>query len=135
MVQLVIKIDTLLPQHKPLSKYEDYILLEFQGSLQYDPDLNLQGRELGNIKEFNEKEMSVVIGNHKLYGKLVELEKPLAIIRKETVNEKSNEDDMMDTDEDQKGKDYQLTTIIRRKILFNKRPDLITTGSYHNNSF
>jgi len=79
--------------------------------------------------------MSIVIGNHKLYGKLVELEKPLAIIRKESTLLNSNEDDMMDTDDNQKGKDYQLTTIIRRKILFNKRPDLITTGSYHNSRF
>jgi len=54
MVQLVIKTETLLPQHNPLSKFEDYILLEFQGSLQFDPDLDLQGKELGNIAEFNE---------------------------------------------------------------------------------
>jgi len=54
MVQLVIKTKKLLPQHKPLSKYEDYILLEFQGSLQFNPDLDLQGKELGTITEFNE---------------------------------------------------------------------------------
>ncbi|ORX57679.1 hypothetical protein BCR36DRAFT_402120 [Piromyces finnis] len=132
MVQLVIKTEQLLPQHKPLSKFEDYILLEFQGSLQFNSELNIQGKELGNITEFNEKEMSIVIGNHKLYGTLVELEKPLAIIRKEST---LNEEDMMDTDDNDKGKDYQLTTIIRRKILFNKRPDLITTGSYHNSMF
>jgi len=54
MVQLIIKTDSLLPQHKPLSKFEDYILLEFQGSLQFNPDLNLQGKELGKITQFNE---------------------------------------------------------------------------------
>jgi len=54
MVQLIIKTEQLLPQHKPLSKYEDYILLEFQGSLQFNPDLDLQGKELGTITEFNE---------------------------------------------------------------------------------
>jgi len=75
--------------------------------------------------------MSIIIGNHKLYGQLVELEKPLAIIMKE----KSPETDMMETVDEIKRKDYQLTTIIRRKLLFNKRPDLITTGSYHNSSF
>jgi len=78
--------------------------------------------------------MSIIIGNHKLYGQLVELEKPFAIIRKDS--SLPGKEDMMDTDDDgQKGKDYQLTTIIRRKILFNKRPDLITTGSYHNSMF
>eukprot|EP00833_Pecoramyces_ruminatium_P008171 jgi/Orpsp1_1/1182203/evm.model.c7180000080316.1 len=132
MVQLIIRTDSILSQHKPLSKFEDYILLEFQGSLQFNPDLDLQGKELGTVTEFNEKEMSIIIGNHKLYGKLVELDKPLAIIRKDSTLTKM--EDMMDID-DQKGKDYHLTTIIRRKILFNKRPDLITTGSYHNSMF
>jgi len=79
--------------------------------------------------------MSIIIGNHKLYGQLVELEKPLAIIRKESSLELDDADMMETDDEIKRNKNYQLTTIIRRKLLFNKRPDLITTGSYHNSSF
>ncbi|CAF1455458.1 unnamed protein product [Adineta ricciae] len=87
----------------------ELLLIELQGNLEYAAGKqSLSGERLGFLF-FTQNDMPVcVIGQHVLDGKMVELEKPLFVMRKQ------QEDGANNTS-------YQVEYVIKRKLLFHKR--------------
>ncbi|KAI8341079.1 Ctf8-domain-containing protein [Chlamydoabsidia padenii] len=99
----------------------DLILLEFQGSFQGTSD-SVKGIKIGEIHV--EKDSAyVLIGHHRIEGVRKKLTKPLAVIHKQ-----GQHIDAMDLDQ-QGATEYNVTTIIREKIIFTNRPRLIVKES------
>ena len=72
----------------------------------------------------------IILGHHVLYGKVVPLEKPIVLLKKvvskvptftdETDERMEETDDKIEPHKTQT--EYLVSAVIKRKILFNKRP-------------
>ena len=65
----------------------------------------------------------MIIGHHILYGKIIELEKPLVAIEKQEVGKELDHEEMMDVDEHLEMKtEYRVKSVIKKKLIFKTRP-------------
>ena len=74
----------------------------------------------------------MIIGHHILYGKVIDLEKPLVAIEKVEVGKELNQeaDEMMDMDEHLEMKtEFRVKSIIKKKLIFKTRPKPIIVMS------
>ena len=74
----------------------------------------------------------MIIGHHILYGKMIDLEKPLVAIEKVEVGKELNQeaDEMMDMDEHLEMKrEFRVNSIIKKKLVFKTRPKPIIVMS------
>lgn len=87
-------------------------LIEMQGDLEsrLGSNVDVSGKFIGDLHYSKDKNSTpiLIIGHHILYGKIVQLDKPLAVMKKVRTNEDQTE--------------YQVDTIIRSKLLFKARP-------------
>ncbi|ESO82659.1 hypothetical protein LOTGIDRAFT_155672 [Lottia gigantea] len=114
MVQLYVQIpgDT--------TNCPEWAIIDLQGDLETRHPVPLSGKFIGDL-HFTKKDAPVfIIGHHILYGKIVELEKPFAVLKKMISTDESN--DNMDTDCDKDNNHYEVEALIRKKILFKTRP-------------
>ncbi|KAI9164217.1 hypothetical protein H9P43_008034 [Blastocladiella emersonii ATCC 22665] len=75
-----------LPLHQ--DRPHDLVLIELQGVLECDGDA-FAGQTLGRIGFADDSETespTLIIGNHRLEGKVVKLKKPLAVIKRAGAN-------------------------------------------------
>jgi chromosome transmission fidelity protein 8 len=64
-----------------------------------------------------------MIGHHQLEGKFATLPKPLAILKKQVVKEQADTDMLLDDTFVQKSApEWDMVAIVKRKIVFAKRP-------------
>lgn len=88
---------------------EEWSMIELQGTLETRHPVPLSGRFIGDL-HFTHKDVPVlIIGHHILYGKVVSLEKPYGIMVKERA-------------EDGGPTNYNITAVIKKKLLFKTRP-------------
>ncbi|KAJ8303330.1 hypothetical protein KUTeg_019726 [Tegillarca granosa] len=85
-------------------------MLELQGSLETRHPVPLSGRFEIPV---------LIIGHHILYGKVVDLEKPFAVLVKKTQNVADSGEDNSDHKQEVH---YNVTAIIKKKLLFKNRP-------------
>ena len=72
----------------------------------------------------------MIIGHHILYGKVVDLEKPLVAIEKLEVGKEMDQEEMMDMDEHLEMKtEFRVKSIIKKKLIFKTRPKPIIVMS------
>ncbi|KAJ1833096.1 hypothetical protein IWW55_004962 [Coemansia sp. RSA 2706] len=88
-----------------------FCLVEAQGSLETDSSGGLQGQQKFGEIEHKNGQVLMRVGVHRVPGTLVQLKKPLAILKK-----RSNEDGSIR---------YDVEAIVREKFLFKVRPDVV----------
>ena len=65
----------------------------------------------------------MIIGHHILYGKVIDLDKPLVAIEKLEVGKDLDQEEMMDVDDHLELKtEYRVTSVIKKKLIFKTRP-------------
>ncbi|KAF6041295.1 hypothetical protein EB796_000381 [Bugula neritina] len=97
---------------------QETVIIELQGELQSRVEGGLDGKFIGNLVFTNENKPIMIIGHHILHGKIANLEKPLAVIRKSkqaVMDSESCKDNMLQNY-------YDVTSIIKRKIIFSDLP-------------
>ncbi|PIL36333.1 hypothetical protein GSI_00021 [Ganoderma sinense ZZ0214-1] len=109
---------------------DELVLIELQGVLEVEG--NRDGQLVGQLEvDSATKKPTLMIGYHKLEGKLVNLNKPLAVLHRHDSQPKNedNEDAAMEVDgsEDRVGgaseaKSWDMIAIVKRKMVFSKRP-------------
>ena len=118
----------------------DWGLVELQGLLETRDQVPLDNMHIGDL-HFNSKGVpSLIVGHHLLTGKVVDLDKPYAILKRKVVLDDSrvNGDTGMEVDCDVELKsddtvgscsEYEVVALITKKILFKNRPKPIITKS------
>lgn len=96
--------------------------MELQGEIEARKQDGLARKVMGDLHYTKEGVPLLIIGHHILYGKVARLEKPFAVLVKS--NSPSSED-AMDTGDVTK---YNVTALIKRKIIFKTRPKPIITS-------
>lgn len=122
MVQIVIRT----PQQESPGEMK---IIELQGDLQAKDCANLAGQFISDLHYTKKGQPILIIGHHILFGKVVDLDKPFAVLRKKDSDnndleelgvtpleaEKSDDEKLYDAE-------YNVTAIIKQKIIFKTRP-------------
>ncbi|KAL4243254.1 hypothetical protein ABKN59_011499 [Abortiporus biennis] len=118
--------NTLPPQFAQFGT-DEVVLIELQGSLEVEGDKANQ--RVGKLSiDSTTKKSTLLIGHNLLEGKLVNLPKPLAVLHRNSSKysseqlENMDEDVEMDSKTKSEQKGWDVATVVRRKMVFAKRP-------------
>lgn len=134
MVQLVIRMP---------GSVGEWGLIELQGQLETRDQVSFNDMHIGDLHFDKKGTPNLIIGHHLLNGKIVELEKPYAVLKKKSLLVGENdpepvpnpEADMESLEcdiEDRKNSEgcsteYEVVALITKKIIFKNRPKPIIT--------
>lgn len=126
MVQMLVKMP---------GGVAEWGLVELQGQLETREQVPLDGMHIGDL-HFNSKGTpSFILGHHLLTGKVVDLEKPYAILKKSTKSDLSADGMELDSDIGQElvgggaCTEYEVVALISKKIIFKNRPKPIVKSA------
>ncbi|CAH8645944.1 unnamed protein product [Schistosoma rodhaini] len=98
----------IIPIHGPDGEVNEWLMIELQGDVMSKTDSPLEGKNLGDLHFSQENgDPILLIGHHVLFGKLVALEKPMLVTKRNTTSGSLQ---------------YDIVSVIRRKLLFKTRP-------------
>ena len=106
---------------------DETFMIEMQGDLESRNKEHLEGKFIGDLHYTKDGTPIMIIGHHILYGKVIELEKPLVTLEKvhlnEAIGKPSDDDELMDVDDHLEPKtEYRVKSIIYKKLMFKTRP-------------
>ncbi len=102
-------------------------LVELQGQIETRDQVPFKGMHIGDL-HFNSKGVpSLIVGHHLLTGKVQNLEKPFAILRKYSNHHPHHSTSQVGNN--QNDSEYLVLALVTKKILFNNRPKPIITKS------
>lgn len=109
----------------------EWIIIELQGDLESRSQESFAGKQIGSLVFTKEGTPIMIIGHHILYGKIAELEKPFAVIRKAARDSHSGSQEEPSAPVNGSDKDlimpsapvcYDVQAIVKKKIIFKTRP-------------
>ena len=131
MVQLIVRM---------VGSVGEWGLVELQGQLETRDQVSFNDMHIGDLHFDKKGTPNLIIGHHLLTGKIVELEKPYAVLKKKSMLSGGNglepipvPDERIETLECDFGEaattttKYEVVALITKKIIFKNRPKPIIT--------
>ncbi|XP_059849375.1 chromosome transmission fidelity protein 8 homolog [Hypanus sabinus] len=129
MVQIPVALQSARCSLSP-----EWVLMELQGEIEARHETGLAGSLMGDLHYSREGVPILIIGHHILYGKVSHLDRPFAVLLKQTVRRTGAESpveahSLAERDsEEHTSTCYTVTALIKKKIIFKTRPKPIITN-------